>query len=119
MLETEFKKLNFSVLGKKSNLEGSFNFDGDTIINGSLKGTITMVNESKITFERESCIEAQLYCHDVEIFGSFSGSINASGTLIVRSSAELSGKIKAHKLSIYPGAQVNMEGETLLCEEKP
>ena len=112
MLETEFKKLNFSILGKNTSLEGDFKFEGDTLINGSLKGTITMVDQSKIIFERDSHVTAQLYCHDVEVFGSFSGSINASGTLIVRSSAVLSGKIKASKLSIYPGAKVNMEGET-------
>lgn len=112
MQEQNFKKIQFTVIGKDSALEGDLIFKGDTIVNGKLKGTITVLDNGKVTLERESVTEGQLYCHDIEVLGEFSGSINASGNLIVRSSGKLSGKIQAKNISIYPGAEVNMEGET-------
>ena len=112
MIEKDFKELNFSVLGRNSSLEGDLKFQGDTLLNCFVKGTITMEDQSKITLERGAKVEGNIYCNDIEIFGSFSGSINASGTLSVRSSAVISGKIMAKKLSIFPGAQINMEGST-------
>lgn len=116
MIENDFKKLNFSVLGKSSSLEGDFNFHGDTLLGCKIKGTISMLDKSKITLERGSEVEGSIYCHDIEVFGSFSGSINASGTLSIRSSAIVSGKISADKLSIFPGAQINIEGDTTTAE---
>lgn len=109
MLEADFNKLNFSVLGTETYLEGNLKFDGDTIVNGRIQGTITILNQSKVIFERSSSMEGDLYAHDVEILGHFSGSINASGLLTIRSSAKVSGKIKADRLSIYPGAIVNIQ----------
>ncbi len=113
MTEDEFKKLNFSVLGKNSYLEGEFKFTGETLLNCKLKGSILMQDDAKLTLERSSEVEGQIYAHNVEVFGSFTGSINASGTLSIRSSAKISGKIQAGKLSIFPGAHINFEGSTL------
>ena len=112
MNKNNFKTFNFSVLGKGTQLEGDLKFEGDTILNCITKGSITMLNKSKVVFERDSIIEGDVFCHDIEIFGSFSGSLNASGTLSIRSSATLSGKVKAQSMSIFPGAKVNIEGET-------
>ena len=108
----DFKNLNFSLLGHNTSFEGDLQFEGDTIINGHIKGSITLLKKGKITFERDSKMLGELYCHDVEILGSFEGSIKASGTLIVRSSGQVSGKIEAQKLSIYPGAVMNIDAQT-------
>ncbi len=118
MNEKDFKQLNFSVLGKGSQLEGDLKFQGDTILNCRTKGSITMLDESKLVLERGSIVEGEVYCHDVEIFGSFYGTLNAAGTLCIRSSAVISGKINAKKMSIYPGASINMEGHTNPDEEE-
>lgn len=111
MIKEDFKNFNFSLLGKQSQFEGEFKFKGDTILNCELKGLVN-VSEGKLIIERTAQINGQLFCDDVEIFGNFTGSINASGTLTVRSSANVSGKIAAKKLSIYPGAIINFEGHT-------
>ena len=112
MIENEFKSLNFSVLGKNSVIEGNLKFHGDTLLNCEINGDITMLNDSTLTLERESQFTGNIYCSDIEIFGSVSGSINATGSLSVRSSATVSGKINARSINIYPGATLNIEGHT-------
>lgn len=113
MNELDFKKLNFSVIGKGCEVLGDLKFTGDTLITCNIKGTITVVDAAKLTLERGSSIEGDVYCHDIEVFGSLKGSIKSSGKLTVRSSAEISGNIQAKEISIYPGAILNVEGHTL------
>ena len=112
MKQSDFKNLNFSLLGRNCILEGDFIFTGDTIIGSQVKGQITIKDEGRLTLERNSQVEGTIVAHDVEVFGSFKGTIKASGTLTVRSSAEISGNIEASKLSVYPGAVLNIEGHT-------
>lgn len=116
MDDKRFKDLNFSLLGKNSHLNGEFSFQGDTYLNCKVEGKITMKDTGKVTIERGAEVNADIYCHDIEVFGEFAGSINASGTLTARSSAKISGLIKANSISIFPGAEINMEGHT---EEGP
>jgi cytoskeletal protein CcmA (bactofilin family) len=117
MIENDFKSLNFSVIGHNSELEGEFKFHGDTLLNCNLKGEITMLDQGKLTLERNSIFSGNIYCEDIEIFGEVVGSINASGTLSVRSSANVSGIINAKSINIYPGATLNIEGHT--SEDSP
>ncbi len=112
MIEADFKKLNFSILGEHSQLEGDLKFEGDTLINCHVKGTITIIDQGKLTLERSAKVEGEIYCHDIEVFGEFRGTLNSSGVLTVRSSGVLSGRINAQNMSVYPGAQINMEGHT-------
>ena len=46
MNNTEFKNLNFSLLGKASELEGDFKFSGDTLINCKMKGKINITGNT-------------------------------------------------------------------------
>lgn len=112
MKENEFKSLNFSLIGQNSLIDGDLKFSGETVLNCKLKGKITMLGTEKLTLERESHFEGQVYCHDIEVFGSVRGTIHASGTLSIRSSANVSGNIKAKRMSIFPGAVLNIEGHT-------
>lgn len=112
MQESDFKSLNFSLLGKETSLEGEFTFSGDTIINCQMKGKLTVINDGKLTFERDSKFEGNIFCKNIEVFGKVSGTIDADGTLSVRASAEVSGQINAKKMSIFPGASINIEGHT-------
>jgi cytoskeletal protein CcmA (bactofilin family) len=112
MKEKEFQNFNFTMLGKDSILDGDFKFSGDTLINCHITGSITMINDGKLTFERDSKFEGSIFCHDIEVFGDVKGTLNASGVLSVRSSAIVSGVINAKSLSIFPGANINIEGHT-------
>ncbi|MCO4752862.1 MAG: polymer-forming cytoskeletal protein [Bacteriovoracaceae bacterium] len=110
MKESEFKSLNFTMLGKGSEYEGDLRLSGDTVVNCKILGTLTILDGSKLTIEREAMIEGSIYCKDVEIFGEVSGSISAAGSMVVRSSGKVSGNIEAKNLSVYPGALLNIEG---------
>lgn len=112
MNELGFKKLNFSVLGRDCEFIGELRFKGDTLVNSKIDGTISVVDEGKLTIERNAIINGEVYCHDVEVFGEVQGMIRATGKLIVRSSAVVSGNIEAKSISIYPGAVLNIEGHT-------
>ena len=112
MNETDFRNLNFTVIGKDCDLEGDLVFAGDTLVNSRIKGNLTIKDEGKLTLERGSFLDGNIYCHDAEIFGEVKGSINAAGTLSIKSGASVSGTLKAKKLSIFPGATINIEGHT-------
>lgn len=112
MIDQDFKNLNFTVIGINSKLEGDLKFSGDTYISGSINGIITIEETGKLTLERLGKLEGSIFCHDFEVFGKIKGTVNASGTLSIRSGAEVSGIINANKLSIFPGAVVNIDGKT-------
>lgn len=98
------------MLGKNSSYTGEIKLSGEAVINSEIKGTIIMQDNSLLTVEREASIEGDIYCKDIEVFGKIRGSINASGSLTVRSCAQVAGKIQAKNLSVYPGAIINVEG---------
>lgn len=112
MLEKDFKHLSYNVLGAHTIFEGELKLTGDTLISGKVTGSIVVVDKSKITLERCSEVEGDIYGHDIEILGNFSGSLKASGILTIKSSGKVSGKIQANQLNIFPGAIINMEGST-------
>lgn len=112
MNELDFKKLNFSVLGRNCQFEGELKLFGDTLITCNVKGTLVVQDQGKLTIERGADICGDIYCNDIEVFGNVEGSIRAQGTLTIRSSAQVSGNIEAKSLSIYPGAVLNIEGHT-------
>lgn len=112
MKEQDFKNLNFTIVGINSSLEGDLKFTGDTLINGHITGTVTVESPGKLTLERQGNIEGRVFCEDFEVFGEVKGTVNASGTLSIRSGAQVSGVINANKLSIFPGAIVNIDGKT-------
>jgi cytoskeletal protein CcmA (bactofilin family) len=109
MLESNFKKQNYTVIGIASLIEGDLTLSGDVIIHSHIKGTITIKAPGKVTLERASHLEGTINCEDIDVFGKVEGNINSTGTLTVRSSANVSGTIKSGQLTVYPGAILNME----------
>ncbi len=111
MKESDFKSLNFTLLGKNSEYEGDLRISGDTVVNCKVIGTLTILDGAKLTLERDASIEGSIYCKDIEIFGEVKGSITAAGSMTVRASGKVSGIINAQNLSVYPGAILNIEGK--------
>ena len=102
----------YSFLGINSSLNGNLEFSGPTSISCKINGTITIKDDSNLIIQKSAFIEGDLFGNDIEIFGNFQGTINAIGTLTIRPNANVSGKLVAKNLCIYPGANVNMEGHT-------
>src|SRR3989338_7873704 len=108
-LSNDLKESNLSVLGKDLFIKGELHLSGMVRLSSRIEGTIIMKNQGELIIERRAIIHGHLFCHNLELFGQFYGSITATGTLIIRSSAKFSGKLTAKTLSIYPGSIVNME----------
>jgi len=102
----------FTNIGKETELSGVFCFRGTTHLHGKLKGEISMLDGAKIVLEIGSFTDAILKCHDIEIYGEYSGEIYSSGNVTLYPTAIFSGKVIAHTLEILPGAIVNMSGHT-------
>ncbi len=105
-----FKHTLFNVVGKGTCLRGEIQLAGPTTLAGEVNGVVR--GTDKIVLARTARVEGEIHAHDVEIHGFFSGEIRCSGTLSLRSGSEVMGVLKATNLVIYPGALVNMEGET-------
>ncbi len=108
----EFRNLKFNVFGDRSHFKGEMELKGDVTIASKVEGTINAEDETLITIERSAKVKGILNGHDIEIFGTFDGELNAKGRLIIRSSAKVKGNIQAEKLCIYPGAILDMEAHT-------
>lgn len=104
--------LEFTYIGKKTNLEGHFSFSGDTKIAGIVKGEIQMIDSSKLTLEISSVIEGKIQCQNIDIYGNFTGELNINGTLTLFPSAFVEGKISAKHIEILPGAILNATTKT-------
>ncbi|HLW56830.1 MAG TPA: polymer-forming cytoskeletal protein [Bacteriovoracaceae bacterium] len=103
----DFKNFQYNVLGAETQLTGNINFSGDAIITATIEGNIKMLNSSKLILERGSKIKGQIEAFDLEVFGEVIGDILSEGSVAIRSSAQVTGSIKAKKLIIYPGAIVD------------
>lgn len=108
----DLKNLNFCVFGSQSEIKGELFLKGDITISSKVEGQINMLDQSKVTIEREGIVEGIIYCYDLEVFGEIKGHIKAEGNVVIRSSATVSGNIHAQNLTIYPGAVLNIEGHT-------
>jgi len=107
--ENEFKTFKYNVLGANSLLTGDLKLSGDTIINSRIEGNLEVQDYGKLVLERGSFIKGTIKAIDLEIFGEFEGEILCSGLVSIRSSAVVTGTIKASRLVIYPGAIVESQ----------
>lgn len=109
----EMRDKSFSFIGKGCVISGKFSLKGTTHLASHLEGELIMEDESRLTIEPEGSFEGRIHCRDIEIFGKFDGNLLSDGTVIIHSSAEVSGDIEASHLIVRPGATVNIEGRTL------
>ena len=113
MLNTgNFQSLNFSLFGEHIKVSGDIHFSGDTIINGDIEGNLYSQDGSHLIIERKGKIVGQLYCHSIDIYGQFDGSIHSTGSVTLHPGSSVSGIISADKLSILPGSTVNIKGSS-------
>lgn len=104
----------FSFLGKNSIISGEFHFEGPAHIASRLNGDVYMEKKNDLCIERNGHITGTIKCHNIEIYGTFEGTLEASGKIIIYPPANITGKISASDLVIYPGAILNIDGNTAL-----
>jgi len=86
-------------------------FKGDIVskgffrIDGTVEGTIN--TPSKVVLGRTGIIKGSLNCQDADIEGKFDGNLDVSGTLSLKSTANIEGEVEVGKLAVEPGAIFN------------
>ena len=109
---TELVNREFTHLGSECRLKGEFHFTGKTQICCQVEGEIHMVDKSELYLDHSSHIIGTIYCHNIEIYGKFEGTLKSTGKVVVYSPAEINGLIDSNSLIIHPGAILNMDGHT-------
>ncbi len=102
----------FSYFGTGSEISGSFKLVGPTHIAGPVDGTIEMLKEAELSIIHSGSFVGKIICKHVEIYGKVTGEIESTGKVKIFPTAIVEGKIRANDLVIYPGAKVNIEGNT-------
>ncbi len=104
--------INLNIISNLSSFTGELSLSGESIISGKIDGQITVLDESKVTFEVGSSFTGIFYGHDVEILGDFEGHLKAKGKVIIRPGAKVRGNIQSYDLVVYPGADLEIESHT-------
>ena len=109
----DLQQQSLSLLGKNSQFEGVFRFNGPARISGQLNGELVMEGEYGLIIETGGFFEGNIQCHEVEIHGRFKGTLDSHQKVVIFPLADVSGHIRTKNLIIHPGALVNIDGKTL------
>ncbi|MBY0515770.1 MAG: polymer-forming cytoskeletal protein [Bacteriovoracaceae bacterium] len=105
----DFKTSHFNIVGFGSKLNGEIHFEGRSSVGGDIKGQIIAAEKSLLIIEKTANVEGKIQGHDIEIHGTFKGELEAHGLLSLRPGCHVEGTLKAERIVIYPGAQINSE----------
>ncbi len=94
-----------NVMGKATEIKGDIISNGDFRIDGKVEGNITTAG--KLILGREGVIKGIVNCGNADFEGKFTGKLYCTGTLRLKSTAEIEGEVYLEKLSIEPGAVFN------------
>ncbi|SOC79449.1 protein CcmA, bactofilin family [Salinimicrobium sediminis] len=84
---------------------GDIQAKGGFRIDGCVEGTVK--TPGKVVIGKEGSVKGELECENADIEGKFTGKLNISGTLSLRSSALIEGEATVSKLAVEPGATFN------------
>ena len=86
-------------------LKGDIASEGFFRIDGVIEGNVT--TPSKVVIGKSGSIQGTLTCKDADIEGKFDGKLDVSGTLSLKSTANIEGEVEVGKLAVEPGALFN------------
>ncbi|WP_376693711.1 bactofilin family protein [Wenzhouxiangella sp. EGI_FJ10409] len=107
-----------AMIGPSINVDGKLRGDEDLVIEGKVKGTVELKNNS-VTIGSQGDVAADVYAHSIFVDGRMDGNLVASEQVVIRKSARVKGSIAAPRVSLEDGAQFNgsidmdAKGETL------
>lgn len=107
-----------AMIGPSINVDGKLRGDEDLVIEGKVKGTVELKNNS-VTIGSQGEVQADVYAHSIYVDGQMDGNLVASEQVVIRKSARVKGSIAAPRVSLEDGAQFNGsidmdgKGETL------
>ena len=93
-----------SRLGASAKLKGEWVCDEDVFIQGQLQGKIDSGNHD-IHIDKEATVKADIQGKNISIFGKVTGSITASGKILIGKEAKMIGNLSAPQIAIQEGAK--------------
>ncbi len=106
------KQPNRNRISTKTKVKGDIVSEADFRIDGELEGNIK--TSGKVVIGREGFINGTIECIHADIEGSFSGVLQVSDLLTLKSTAHIQGEVTTGKLSVEPGATFDAS-----CKMKP
>jgi len=95
-----------ATIGKSVQIQGEVKGSEDLVVDGTIEGTITL-SESRLMIGPNAHVKANVAARDVILLGALVGDINATGRVELRAGANLTGNIRAGRLSIEENATLS------------
>jgi cytoskeletal protein CcmA (bactofilin family) len=104
-----------SIVGKGSVLEGNFEVQSSVRIDGRVKGNVK--SGDTLIVGKDGEVEGEITAKNVVIGGRVNGKIDATGRVVLESTAVFTGDLKTGRLVIDEGAVFN--GQCSMKEAQP
>ena len=95
-----------NIIAQGTKITGDISSEGDLRIDGTIDGHVKTTG--KMVIGKSGFIKGTLDGTDAYIEGKFSGKLLLSGTLTLKSSAQIQGEVVLGKLEVEPGAVFNV-----------
>lgn len=106
-----------SVIDRHSSFDGRFETEHDMRVEGTISGEI--ICRGLFTVDREATARAKVQARDAHIQGHLEGDVVCSGRLVLSSTAQVTGTLKAALLVIEEGATVSGTVDTTMQNSAP
>ena len=93
---------NQNIIAQGTTVVGDVSSDGGFRIDGNIEGNLT--TQGKVVVGKTGSIKGSLEGTDAYFEGKFNGKLKLSGTLTLKSTAEIEGDVVVGKLAVDPGA---------------
>ena len=95
-----------AVIGPSIQIDGSLKGDEDLLIQGRVKGTVELKNNS-VTIGESGQVTADIYAQTIAVEGRLDGKLIASERVMIRKTAQIKGTIIAPRVTLEDGARFN------------
>ena len=93
-----------SVVEKGLTLDGNVTFQGQLVVNGTVKGQLSC---DDLVIAQGGRVMAETRASTITIGGVFQGNLNLTGQLLLLSTGKCSGTIKCRDMALEPGGALN------------
>lgn len=95
-----------AVIGASIEIDGTLKGNEDLLIQGSVKGTVELKNNS-VTIGETSQVTADIFAQTIAVEGQLEGKLFASERVMIRRTARIKGTIMAPRVMLEDGARFN------------
>lgn len=95
-----------AVIGSSIHVDGTLKGDEDLLIQGKVKGTVELKNNS-VTIGESGQVNADIFAQTIAVEGRLEGKLVASERVVIRKTAQIKGTIVAPRVTLEDGARFN------------